>query len=86
MALRIDDRCINCDICEPECPNEAITPGELIYTIDPQRCTECVGHYDAPQCQAVCPVTCITVDPDYRESRDVLLARFERLQGEYSNT
>lgn len=86
MALRIDDRCINCDICEPECPNDAIAPGELIYEIDPQRCTECVGHYDTPQCQAVCPVTCITVDPDRPESRDVLQARFEQLQGGVSST
>lgn len=80
MALLIDNRCINCDICEPECPNEAIAPGESIYEIDPDRCTECVGHYDTPQCEAVCPVTCIAVDPDREESHEVLHARFVRLR------
>ena len=44
MALLITDECINCDVCEPECPNEAISMGEEIYVIDPSRCTECVGH------------------------------------------
>ena len=56
MALIITDECINCDVCEPECPNEAISAGEEIYVIDPAKCTECVGHYDEPQCQLVCPV------------------------------
>ncbi len=58
MALIITDECINCDVCEPECPNEAIYPGEEIYEIDPNKCTECVGHYDTPQCVEVCPVDC----------------------------
>lgn len=79
MALKITDACINCDICEPECPNEAIAMGEVIYEIDPERCTECVGHYDTPQCQQVCPVDCIPLDPARRETRDELLARFHRL-------
>ena len=79
MALLITDRCINCDLCEPECPNGAIAMGEEIYTIDPDRCTECVGHYDAPQCQAVCPVDCIPLDPDHVETREVLFARYLRL-------
>jgi len=51
MALKITDDCINCDVCEPECPNEAIFQGEEIYVIDPNKCTECVGHFDEPQCQ-----------------------------------
>ncbi|MBL4817080.1 MAG: 4Fe-4S binding protein, partial [Shewanella sp.] len=42
MALLIDDSCINCDMCEPECPNQAITMGEEIYEIDSDLCTECV--------------------------------------------
>ena len=45
MALLITDECINCDVCEPECPNKAIYEGELIYEIDPHKCTECVGHF-----------------------------------------
>jgi ferredoxin len=61
MALLITDECINCDVCEPECPNQAISMGPEIYVIDPARCTECVGHFDEPQCTAVCPVddTCV---------------------------
>ncbi len=56
MALLITKRCINCDMCEPECPNEAISMGAEIYQIDPMRCTECVGHYETPTCQLVCPI------------------------------
>jgi len=79
MALIITDDCINCDVCEPECPNEAISMGPEIYVIDPQKCTECVGHFDEPQCQQVCPVSCIPHDPNRRESRDELLLKFQRL-------
>ena len=82
MALRITDVCINCDVCEPACPNQAIYQGEEIYEIDPARCTECVGHFDEPQCQAVCPVECCLPDPDRVESPQTLLARFHRLQEE----
>ncbi|QOR40405.1 YfhL family 4Fe-4S dicluster ferredoxin [Billgrantia diversa] len=76
MALMITDECINCDVCEPECPNDAISAGEEIYIIDPSHCTECVGHYDEPQCQQVCPVDCIPLDPKRRESRDELMAKY----------
>lgn len=79
MALMITDQCINCDVCEPECPNDAISMGEEIYVIDPERCTECVGHFDEPQCRQVCPVECIPVDPERIETREQLLQRFERL-------
>lgn len=82
MALMITDECINCDVCEPECPNEAIYQGEEIYEIDPLRCTECVGHFDEPQCRQVCPVDCIPLDPDHRETREQLLAKYRRLTGE----
>ena len=78
MALLITDACIACDICEPECPNEAIQAGDP-YVIDPDRCTECVGHYETPQCRQVCPVDCIPQDPQRVESRETLLARYERL-------
>ena len=53
MALMITDECINCDVCEPECPNQAISMGETVYVIDPARCTECVGHFGEPQCVQV---------------------------------
>lgn len=82
MALIITDECINCDVCEPVCPNAAISMGEEIYVIDPDRCTECVGHFDKPQCQEVCPVDCIPPDPDHAESRETLLEKFRRLERE----
>jgi ferredoxin len=81
MSLLITDECINCDACLPECPNEAITAGDDIYIIDPDRCTECVGHFDEPQCAAVCPVDCCLPDPDHEESQEELAAKAERLQG-----
>ena len=80
MALLITTQCINCDVCEPVCPNEAIYAGEDIYEIDPARCTECVGHFDEPQCRKVCPVDCIPLDPANVESREELLEKFERLR------
>lgn len=79
MALTITDECINCDVCEPECPNDAIYQGELIYEINPDLCTECVGHFDKPQCQQVCPVDCIPLDPLHRENQEELLAKYHRL-------
>lgn len=80
MALKITDLCINCDVCEPECPNQAISMGAEIYWIDPARCTECVGHFDAPQCREVCPVDCIPLDPEHEETREQLLQKYESLQ------
>lgn len=79
MALMITDACINCDVCEPECPNGAISRGAEIYEIDPAKCTECVGHFDAPQCVEVCPVDCIPNDPRHVESRTELLAKYAAL-------
>ena len=82
MALMITDECINCDVCEPECPNQAISLGPEIYVIDPDRCTECVGHFDEPQCVQVCPVSCIPVDPQRVESKETLWQKYRRLQSE----
>lgn len=82
MALFITDECINCDVCEPECPNDAIYMGLEIYEIDPSKCTECVGHFDEPQCQEVCPVECIPVSPDHVESRDQLMRKYEHLMSQ----
>lgn len=81
MALMITDDCINCAVCEPECPNAAIFEGDEIFEIDPERCTECVGHFDEPQCQMVCPVDCIPVNPARAESRDMLQRKYEMLTG-----
>jgi len=80
MALKITDQCINCDVCEPECPNEAISMGAEIYWINPAKCTECVGHFDQPQCREVCPVDCIPLDPEHAETPQELQAKYERLQ------
>lgn len=79
MSLFITDECINCDVCEPECPNGAISQGEEIYVIDPDLCTECVGHFDTPQCVEVCPVDCIPKDPDNVETHDQLHKKYEFL-------
>ena len=83
MALMITDECINCDVCEPECPNTAIYQGGVewdfngvphpliadgIFYIVPQKCTECVGFYDHEACAAVCPVDCCVPNPEIVES------------------
>ena len=80
MALIITDECINCDVCEPECPNAAISMGPEIYVIEPSKCTECVGHFDEPQCVQVCPVACIPVVPNCVEDQATLWQKFRRLQ------
>jgi len=82
MALMITDECINCDVCEPECPNDAIYLGEEIYEIDPARCTECVGHFETSQCVEVCPVECIPLNPQFSETREQLYEKYLRLQSE----
>lgn len=82
MALIIKEECINCDVCEPACPNQAIYQGELIYEIDPAKCTECVGHFDEPQCIAVCPVDCISKDPNHVETMETLLDKYKKLNAE----
>lgn len=81
MALRITDECINCDVCEPQCPNNAISMGLEIYEIEPSKCTECVGHFDEPQCQVVCPVECIVFDLDHPENKEELLVKYHTLTG-----
>jgi ferredoxin len=80
MSLKINETCVNCDVCEPVCPNRAISQGETIYVIDPALCTECVGHYDEPQCVVVCPVECIDPDPEHPETEVQLLAKLANLK------
>ena len=79
MALMIKDTCINCDMCMPECPNQAITMGTEIFEINPKKCTECIGHYDAPTCVSVCPIRCISVNPNHQETLDELAVKFVEL-------
>jgi ferredoxin len=85
MALLITDQCINCDVCEPECPNKAISAGAKIYEINPALCTECVGHFNEPQCIEVCPVECIFVDPAHTESREALESKYRQLTATVAN-
>lgn len=82
MSLKITDQCVNCDVCEPVCPNKAISLGSEYYEIAPDLCTECVGHHDEPQCVVVCPVECILPDPANPESREQLRAKYETLVAE----
>ena len=79
MSLLITDECINCDVCEPECPNGAITMGEEIYQINPDLCTECVGHFETSQCVDVCPVDCIILDTSHPESKEELQQKYQEL-------
>ena len=79
MALLINDKCINCDMCVAECPNQAIFEGEKIYEIDVNRCTECVGFYEHQTCVDVCPIECIIQHPEHVESKDQLLEKFTSL-------
>jgi ferredoxin len=83
MAMMITDECIDCGACLPVCPNDAVIEGVAtnvpVYWIDVDRCTECVGAYDDPQCKDVCPVDCISVNPDYPETQADLQAKYQRL-------
>jgi len=81
MALIINEDCTNCGICIEECPNEAISEGDTIHIINPDLCTECVGAHDEPACVAVCPVDCIVPDPNKRESKEDLQAKYNKLHG-----
>ena len=82
MSLIITDECIACDACRDECPNCAIEEADPIYIIDPDSCTECIGHYDEPSCITVCPVECIICDPDNVETITELKLKFKYLTSE----
>ena len=90
MAIIITDECINCGACEPECPNNAIYEpsdewkyeegteepvSDEFYFIAPDKCTECIGFHEEPQCAAVCPVDCCVPDEDIVETETELLAK-----------
>ena len=94
MATMITEECINCGACEPECPNVAIYAGgaqwelnggsnpaisDSFFYIVPDKCTECVGHFDQEQCAAVCPVDCCVPDPNRVETEEVLFERAKKL-------
>jgi ferredoxin len=79
MAYKITDDCISCGACESECPNQAISEGDTIYKIDPEKCTECVGSNPSSKCAEVCPVDACLPDSAHNESRDQLLAKWKKL-------
>ncbi len=79
MAYIITDDCISCGACEAECPNQAISPGDDKYIINPDLCTECVGFHEDPQCAEVCPVDACVPDPDRPETEDELIVKFQKL-------
>ena len=94
MATMITEECINCGACDPECPNTAIYAGGVnwelngasnpalsaeFYYIVPEKCTECVGHFEQEQCAAVCPVDCCVPDPNKVETEEELFARAKQL-------
>ncbi|GAH25806.1 unnamed protein product, partial [marine sediment metagenome] len=78
MAYKITEDCISCGSCESECPNGAISEGEVIYVINPEKCTECVGAHESSQCSNVCPVEACIPDPDHKESHEQLLEKWKR--------
>ena len=82
MATLITDECINCGVCEPECPNTAISEGEDFYEIEADLCTECVGFHGEEACQEVCPVDCCIPDEDKRETEAELLEKAQKIHPE----
>jgi ferredoxin len=78
MAYKITEDCINCGACEPDCKNEAIKEAETIYTIDPNKCTECVGWFESSKCAEVCPVDACVPDPAHKETRQQLLEKWRK--------
>ncbi|MGE5504283.1 MAG: YfhL family 4Fe-4S dicluster ferredoxin [Actinomycetota bacterium] len=79
MSLKITDDCTSCDACVSACPNNAISAGDVIYVIDADRCSECVGAEDSPQCQMVCPADCIV--QGVSETKDQLMAKYKAIHG-----
>jgi ferredoxin len=65
MAYKITDECIACGTCEPECPVQAISTGDPVYLIDPEKCVECLGYFDTSRCAEVCPVDACVLDPEH---------------------
>jgi ferredoxin len=51
----------------------------MIYEINPNLCTECVGHFDTPQCEEVCPIDCIPMNPDVVETHEALMQKYYQL-------
>ena len=78
----INDECTSSGLCIDECLTNAISEGDPIYVINPDKCTECKGFYDEPQCVKVCPAGAINPDPDHHESISELLQKQKHIYGE----
>ncbi len=68
------------ETADADADNEAIS--EEFYYIVPEKCTECKGFHDEPQCASVCPVDCCVPDDEHVESEAQLLAKKAWLHGE----
>jgi ferredoxin len=80
VSYKIVETCISCGACESECKNEAISEGDTIYVIDPDKCTECVGISQEPRCIEICPLDdCIVPNPDNKEDKASLLEKWRKL-------
>ncbi len=79
MALKIEDNCVGCGLCQLECLNQAVSETKMAFVIDPDRCTECVGNFASPKCAEVCPGKCCVPDPEHEENRAQLLEKWKRL-------
>ena len=85
MATMITEECINCGVCEAECPNGAISLGSENFEIDPSLCTECVGFSDEQMCALACPPDVCVQDPDRIETEEELFARARKLHPEQAD-
>ena len=79
MTFKISEDCISCGACEADCPNNAIGEGDSIYKIDPDRCSECVGSFNKPQCADICPVGAPNKDLSIPESHEQLLKKWQKI-------
>ena len=79
MSCRVLESCIGCDMCVLECPNDAITEKDGVYTINEDLRPEGVGFYKSPQCMRVCAVKAIARNPERPETHDELLEKARRI-------
>ena len=79
MVYVISEDCIACGACISECPNGAIRDGETTCVVNPDRCTECVGDHQQPECDIICPIGAPHKDFDTHETREELLEKWKKL-------
>ena len=82
MSLKINQLGVNCDVCDPVFPNQAVWRGVEIHEIAPTVRTACGGHRDPPHWIEICAVEGIIIDPDHAQSRQRLLAKCATLTAE----